>query len=256
VAISFACPSCEHRLKVKDELAGRKVKCPGCGNGVSVPADEEDEEAPAAKDPPSRKAREGFSDEERPRKKKKKKKANKGLVIGLAAGAIVLVALVVVLVIVFSRPNSQSHKGPGDENVVQNPPPKQEPPQQMPAPPQPHPEQRPAGFANRGEDQAVMNDMRQIGIFYNQYLITNPRGPQDSKAFANEIRRDAPRIAKALDNRVYRLLPGARRAGNMLVAYDEPGNSAGMHVVVMGDGSVQTMGRQELQKHLPPQGKQ
>ncbi|HEV3262885.1 MAG TPA: serine/threonine-protein kinase, partial [Gemmataceae bacterium] len=35
--ISFACPACNKQLKVKDELAGKKGKCPGCGKAVAIP---------------------------------------------------------------------------------------------------------------------------------------------------------------------------------------------------------------------------
>src|SRR5688572_4689473 len=35
--ISFTCSHCGKKLKVKDELAGKKVKCPGCAQSVSVP---------------------------------------------------------------------------------------------------------------------------------------------------------------------------------------------------------------------------
>src|SRR5262245_11532964 len=35
--IAFACVSCQKRLSVKDEFAGKKVKCPGCGNVMPVP---------------------------------------------------------------------------------------------------------------------------------------------------------------------------------------------------------------------------
>jgi len=35
--ISFACDKCNKQLKVKDELAGKKVKCPGCGQTVVAP---------------------------------------------------------------------------------------------------------------------------------------------------------------------------------------------------------------------------
>jgi DNA-directed RNA polymerase subunit RPC12/RpoP len=34
---SLVCPACSKHLKVKDELAGKRVKCPGCGKGISVP---------------------------------------------------------------------------------------------------------------------------------------------------------------------------------------------------------------------------
>jgi len=36
--ISFACGQCNKQLKVKDELAGKTGKCPGCGQPVVVPA--------------------------------------------------------------------------------------------------------------------------------------------------------------------------------------------------------------------------
>jgi hypothetical protein len=249
MTISFSCPSCEHRLKVRDELAGRKVKCPSCGGGVVVPADEGDEAAVAR---PSREAREADEDE-RPRKKKKKKKtSNKGLVIGLAVGGVVLVA-VTVLVIVLNLPKGQPNK----EQVAENPPRKQEPvPQQPVPPPQPHPEQRVAGLANRGEDTAVMNDMKNIGLFYTDYCDTHRKGPPSSKAFADAIRRQAPHIAQAFDKELYVLLPGVRRGSNMVVAYDVPGNTAGQHIVLMGDGSVQAMPLQELQQHLKQASKQ
>ncbi len=39
--ISFSCSACGKKLKVKPELAGKKVKCPHCSQAVSVPASSE-----------------------------------------------------------------------------------------------------------------------------------------------------------------------------------------------------------------------
>ena len=36
--ISFQCPACGKKLKVKDEFAGKKGKCPKCGNVINIPA--------------------------------------------------------------------------------------------------------------------------------------------------------------------------------------------------------------------------
>jgi len=36
--ISFECPRCDRKLKARLELAGKKLKCPQCGNRVIVPA--------------------------------------------------------------------------------------------------------------------------------------------------------------------------------------------------------------------------
>src|SRR5262245_49690262 len=35
--IAFTCTSCRKKLSAKDDLAGKKVKCPGCGAVASVP---------------------------------------------------------------------------------------------------------------------------------------------------------------------------------------------------------------------------
>ncbi len=38
--LSVECPGCRRRLRVKAELAGRKVKCPGCGGAINLPRPE------------------------------------------------------------------------------------------------------------------------------------------------------------------------------------------------------------------------
>src|SRR5262245_24951114 len=35
--IALHCPTCHKKLSIKDELAGKKIKCPGCGNPIAVP---------------------------------------------------------------------------------------------------------------------------------------------------------------------------------------------------------------------------
>lgn len=64
MAIAFRCGECKKKLKVKDEHAGRRIKCPECGAKVEVPAassEDLDEAAPAEPEdepaPPPRKAR-------------------------------------------------------------------------------------------------------------------------------------------------------------------------------------------------------
>lgn len=65
MAIETQCPKCRKRYRVKDELAGRKIKCKQCGGPIkvevpqAVPDDEwgdegYDEEIPAAAPPPPR----------------------------------------------------------------------------------------------------------------------------------------------------------------------------------------------------------
>ena len=41
MATSAICPECQTTLRVRPELAGKKVKCPKCGKLVQVPGEEE-----------------------------------------------------------------------------------------------------------------------------------------------------------------------------------------------------------------------
>jgi hypothetical protein len=69
MSIELECTGCRRNLRVKDEMAGRKVRCPGCGKVMTVPAlveelpvvegvekppEAEEEQSPAA---PSRRRR-------------------------------------------------------------------------------------------------------------------------------------------------------------------------------------------------------
>jgi hypothetical protein len=90
MSISLSC-ECGKKLAVKDELAGKKVKCPGCASVLTVPAANSEEATPAALPP--------LEEDEAPlppRKKSTKmngggkKKSNKMLWIGAAAGVLVL----------------------------------------------------------------------------------------------------------------------------------------------------------------------
>lgn len=51
--ISFDCPHCAKALRLKDELAGKKGKCPACGKSITVPSASENRTLSLA-DPPNR----------------------------------------------------------------------------------------------------------------------------------------------------------------------------------------------------------
>jgi len=38
--MKFNCPHCQKVLNVKDELAGKRGKCPACGQAITVPEPE------------------------------------------------------------------------------------------------------------------------------------------------------------------------------------------------------------------------
>ena len=47
--ITFKCTKCQHVLKIGTEKAGRKAKCPKCGQGVTIPGANATPENPAQK---------------------------------------------------------------------------------------------------------------------------------------------------------------------------------------------------------------
>jgi predicted Zn finger-like uncharacterized protein len=85
--IQVTCPECRATLRVRDDLAGKKVKCPRCAHALAVPGDEEPEEAeerftevPPAGSAPKKGARrraeeeeQGSPEEERPARSSKYK---------------------------------------------------------------------------------------------------------------------------------------------------------------------------------------
>ncbi|MBV9125113.1 MAG: hypothetical protein JO112_17290 [Planctomycetes bacterium] len=110
--LSVTCPECDKKLQVRDELAGKKVKCPGCGTVVGVPApkvkaggpatarstgngdDEEDQEPrgrSAAKAPArGQRPRKKDEDEDEDDRKAAPKKSSAPLVLGIVGGIILV----------------------------------------------------------------------------------------------------------------------------------------------------------------------
>jgi predicted Zn finger-like uncharacterized protein len=98
--ITVECPSCATRLKVADQHAGRRVKCPKCGTVMSVPALGGGPRPAAAATPrPARPARQPAPPpvEELPEEPEPSgpapKKSRKGLWIGLGIGCSALLLL-------------------------------------------------------------------------------------------------------------------------------------------------------------------
>src|SRR5436309_1301759 len=52
MSISIACPNCGKALRVKDEWAGRRATCPGCGTTFPVPGTAAAPDAPIAANAP------------------------------------------------------------------------------------------------------------------------------------------------------------------------------------------------------------
>jgi len=67
MATEVSCPSCQARLRIADEFAGRKVKCPKCGGIIEAPPSEQDV-AVTAEPLPSPPPRRDFDEPDEPRR--------------------------------------------------------------------------------------------------------------------------------------------------------------------------------------------
>jgi predicted Zn finger-like uncharacterized protein len=114
----ITCPDCDTPLKLKDSLAGKRVRCPRCGDAFQVPeedadASDDEVEVPTARPAPPRRppARDDDDDDEQevvPRRRKKARRAassksqNTVLVWGALIGGGVLFVAAAVLVVVLA----------------------------------------------------------------------------------------------------------------------------------------------------------
>src|SRR3954469_9299938 len=61
--ITFRCTKCEHVLKIGAEKAGRKAKCPKCGEGLTIPGGKETAQQKYDRELEDAKGTYGFLDE-------------------------------------------------------------------------------------------------------------------------------------------------------------------------------------------------
>jgi hypothetical protein len=193
--------------------------------------------------------------DDRPRKKKKQK-SNTGLWIGLGIGGGVLLILVVVLIGVLAI-NAMNNREPDDQAkaklqailAAQQPAP---PPPPVPAA-KPNFDKVAIGEKKRPNDSIRaradrperLNELRQIGLFYNQYKTEFNKPPQTVQEFTEYIKRDSPGIKKAIDDKYYIVLPKVNSSTGIL-AYEFDPDTRGQHGVVDSSGLAQEISTQDL----------
>src|SRR5262245_27926619 len=243
--IAMTCSECEHDLKVKDELAGRKIKCPECGGVIAVP-DGGRRASPVAAGAPAKapkQPRDYDDEEDRPRRKKKKKKSNKGLLVGLIIGGVLLLAGGVVLIIVLSRRGDdnklQAGANPKHPHQPQRPPDARKqfvPPVKPPA----------TGIRRAGERAEVNNAMRQLGLAYHTCCDSTGRAPQKLEDLEPFYEKNA-QITEMLKTKYIIFLYGTKPTqmtqgtSNTVLAYESQLDQQGIRITLMGDGSVTFM---------------
>jgi hypothetical protein len=245
MAISFSCAECDHAFKVKDDLAGRKIKCPECGESNSVPAGK----AKAAGAVAAGKAKAKHSDtddyeevEERAQKKRKKKnrnKSNTGRIL-LAGGALLFVAAVVVLVIVIVNRKEDEPK----ERKVASPQPTPEVPSKKVEPPT---KDYSTGIAGVMERTELLQRVDQIAKAYVACdLESSGKGAANRDVLSAAFQKNY-QLLEVLEKRWVTFIYGVGTkqmgadAARTMIAYQTDKDGAGMRVVIMGNGQIQTI---------------
>ena len=109
--------ACGKRLKVADHLAGKRVRCPGCGEPLLVEEHVENEQA-AAPVKAKRKTPSEPQEEDQPKRPKKKRKpaasflSRYGLILGLGSGLLAIGAIVAVVLFLNQGGPTNSKDGP------------------------------------------------------------------------------------------------------------------------------------------------
>jgi hypothetical protein len=267
MAITVTCSSCERELKVKEELAGRKVKCPACGEAIAVPvpgsnADSEDrprKKVRAAADEVDEKPRkkradadDAGDDEDRPRKKKKKKNNNLLIWIGAAVAAVLLLGCLVGLIVVLinlAKP-AEVAKGPTNTGPARA---GNETPKESKATGKDDNTQTaaPTPTCDRWKLRSeVENDLKQIVLFHKTAATQSTSGKVNLDSLHKTIAQDAPLIWKEIKDGHYVIVSVVNPGDNDIVAYEYcMDRKSGLHVVAFGT-RVADVSTAELEKKL------
>jgi hypothetical protein len=99
--------------------------------------------------------------------------------------------------------------------------------------------------------QGVHNEIRQLGLFYQQYNLNYGRPPANLEALESYMGQDDPKLIKAIKEGYYTVVWNIRNlSSNVVLAYETEQDDNGLRFVVMGDASVTKMSERDFQTAL------
>jgi len=178
------------------------------------------------------------------------------IAVGAGGGSLLMLIIVVgVGMYMYSQAGEQLVKAP-----INLPPPA--PPQPVAQPEQPKfkdigdKKRNTTSYRARVDRIERRNELRNIGLFYQQYNLTFNRPPKTVQDFTQYI-KEAPGIVQAINEKYYFIVVGVREGGSNIVAYEFDPDQHGMHgVAEMGGRAHDDMTSQELVAQLKAQGSQ
>lgn len=94
------------------------------------------------------------------------------------------------------------------------------------------------------------NQLRNIAQFYIFYTQEHGQPPATQKDLMEYLKTEANKEYKSLDEGYFVIVPKAKTASGVIIAYEQNGDSSGNHFVATGDGAVNKMTTQELRAAL------
>jgi hypothetical protein len=97
------------------------------------------------------------------------------------------------------------------------------------------------------------NDLRQIHTFYKTYEATFNYPPRSQKEFVAYIKKDAPALAGHIEKGYFVILPNVKGGGTNIVAYQNKGMHAGVHLLIRANNGVDEVPNAALMSELKGQ---
>jgi hypothetical protein len=132
-------------------------------------------------------------------------------------------------------------------------------PQPAATKPEPGPNVNLSALGRFWTEQEVKNHLRNLGLAYQNYVSTTGKGPPDRKGLSSYYENNA-QINEVLDKGwfkfAWKVTPQQMPNGpaNTILAYEPDADGRGNRWVLMGDGSVHSMARDQFEK-TPKAGK-
>jgi hypothetical protein len=104
------------------------------------------------------------------------------------------------------------------------------------------------------ERTKIQNDFKNLGLFYLQYQVDFGRSPAKWEKFKSYIQSGGDRaptsLVKGIEEGRYVVIWNAELSSNKVLAYEKQPDVKGYQVVLFGDGHIETIKSEELQKAL------
>jgi hypothetical protein len=104
------------------------------------------------------------------------------------------------------------------------------------------------------EKRSLENDIRQLGLFIQQFETQEGHLPKSWEEFKPFLKGDGSRIAKEIEDRQIIVLFGSPWNSNTIYAYELEPDIRKSHVVLYGGGAVVTVPTDQLRSALQKQG--